>query len=131
VAPLVANVLEGSSRALELSTVARQLIKACFSAEFKKCRDSYRDLEPDGSCRRQQLKRVRTRLSGSHCIDCPYWTSLTAEQNVALLAEAWVGDETELTAHRDIFLPEDFRAFRRLLRAHADATEATGEAREI
>ncbi len=122
VAPLVADLLDGSSRAEELSTVARQLIKACFHPEFKKCRDSYREIGSDGACRRQELKRVRTRVSGSHCVDCPYWTSLTAEQDTALVAEAWVGDVGELAAHHDIFLPEDFRVFRRLLRALANET---------
>jgi hypothetical protein len=36
-----------------------------------------------------------------------------------------------LDAHRDIFLPEDFRAFRRMLRAHADAKDATGGVSEV
>jgi len=117
VAPLVTSLLEGVSRAAELGVVARQLVKACFHPEFKKCRESYRETEDDGSCRRQMLERVRTRLSGSHCVDCPYWTALSAEQHQACLAEGWVGDATMLTEYRAIFLPEDFREFRRLLRA--------------
>lgn len=125
VAPLVADLLEGSSRAEELGVVARQLVKACFHPEFKKCRDSYRETDSSGTCRRQELKRVRTRVSGSHCIDCPYWTSLTAEQDNELVAGAWVGDVAELAAHRDIFLPGDFRVFRRLLRMLATETAAT------
>jgi hypothetical protein len=98
----------------------RQLVKACFYAEFKICRDSFREVSPDGSCRRQQLARVRSRVSGSHCVDCPYWVALSSEQHVKFLTREWqpAGRE-ELAAHLPVFLPEDFRAFRRTVRAMA------------
>lgn len=124
VGPLVARLLEGSSRQGELSAVARQLVKACFHPEFKKCRESYREIESDGTCRRQTLARVQTRVSGSHCVDCPYWTALRAEQHAEFLAEGWVGNAAELTQHREIFLPEDFRVFRQLLREYAFERES-------
>jgi len=123
VAPLVARLLEGSGRVAELTNVARQLVKTCFHPEFKKCRESYRERENDGSCRRQSLTRVRTRVSGSHCVDCPYWTALTASQHEECLADGWVGEQSELRAHRDVFLPEDFRVLRKLLRAYAGRRE--------
>jgi hypothetical protein len=123
VAPLIACLLEGSTRSSELSTVARQLVKACFHPEFKKCRDSYRETASDGTCRRQELDRVRARVSGSHCVDCPYWTALTAGQDAALVADGWVGDAGLLAAHHEIFLPEDFRVFRRLVRALASEVD--------
>lgn len=118
VAPLVARLLDGSSRSAELSNVARQLVKTCFHPEFKKCRESYRERESDGSCRRQSLTRVRTRVSGSHCVDCPYWTALTAGQHGQCLADGWAGARSELDAYRDVFLPDDFRVLRGLLRAY-------------
>lgn len=120
VAPLVARVL-GAEHAGDprLATAARQLVKACFQPEFRVCRDSYREREADGSCRRQQLDRGRGRVSGSHCVDCPYWTSLTPEQHARLLRKAWAGDPAECDAQRDIFLPEDFRALRVFLRTLA------------
>lgn len=120
VAPLVARVL-GQLDAPDLSKPVQQLVKACFYPEFKKCRESYHEIEADGTCRRQQWKRVRERVSGSHCVDCPYWLSLTPEQHEQFLAKAWVGDPVEWAAHRDGFLPEDFRALRSAVRKLAAA----------
>ncbi|MEO6004713.1 MAG: hypothetical protein ABIZ04_15090 [Opitutus sp.] len=119
VEPLVAFVLRGSTRAPEFGTVARQLVKACFHPEFKKCRESYHEVAADGSCRRQELTRVRLRVSGSHCVDCPYWISLNPQQHAACLAADWVGDTEEFAANRDVFLPEDFRALRLIVRGWA------------
>lgn len=121
---LVARVL-GELKNDELWAVpARQLVKACFQPEFRKCRDSYREVEADGTCRRQQLGKARGRVSGSHCVDCPYWLALSPEQHGKLLAKAWAGDAAELAAHREVFLPEDFRALRRWVRARAGAITA-------
>lgn len=120
VAPLVAVLIEGLD---EFSTEAwggalRQLVKACFHPEFRTCRESYREVGADGDCRRQDVERVRTRLSGSHCVDCPYWTDLTPEQHAALLSRHWRdGGTAGFAAHREICLPEDFRRLRRLVRA--------------
>ncbi len=117
-APLVARVVAGLDGAV-WSDVARQLVKACFYPEFTVCRDSYREMARDGTCRRQQLARVRTRTSGAHCIDCPHWVALAPANHAELLAGAWQGDPGELAANRDIFLPEDFRALRLWLHAAA------------
>jgi hypothetical protein len=117
--PLVGTVLAGIDCADEWRTVTRQLIKACFHPEFKTCRESYREIDSHGSCRRQDLNRVRSRVSGSHCVDCPYWTSLTPTQHADCLAAGWAGDRREFESHRDTFLPEDFRAFRLLVRERA------------
>ena len=119
VAPLVAAVLEPVSKPERWSVPARQLVKACFLPEFKKCRDSYREAEADGTCRRQQLSRANERISGSHCVDCPYWTTLKPEQHEKFLAKAWVAGAEYFAAHRGVFLPEDFRALRQWLRAMA------------
>ncbi len=118
VAPLIARLVEGfaAEEAAVLATPARQLVKACFHPPFKVCRDSFREVTADGVCRRQQLAKVRERVSGSHCVDCPYWTALTPAQHEAFLARCWqAGDAAELAAHREIFLPEDFRALRGFL----------------
>jgi hypothetical protein len=48
--------------------------------------------------------------------------TLTPEQHGRLLARAWQpAGAAELAAHRDVFLPEDFRALRRYLHALARA----------
>jgi hypothetical protein len=118
-APLVARVMAGVEAAPLLADAARQLVKACFYPEFTECRDSFREVARDGACRRQQLERVRGRISGSHCVDCPHWIAQKPEGHAEFLASAWVRDTAEFAAHRDIFLPEDFRALRRWLYAAA------------
>jgi hypothetical protein len=100
----------------DLAVPVRQLLKACLQAEPVRCRESYREVV-GGSCRRQDLARARGRISGAHCIDCPHWVALEADRNAALLERSWVvGPVTRFQAHRDVFLPEDFRALRRWVR---------------
>ena len=104
----------------KLAVPVRQLVKACFHPEFRVCRDSFREESPDGSCRRQQLARVRARVSGAHCVDCPYWVALTPEAHGKFLTREWqLPGRGELAANLDIFLPEDFRDLRRLLYTEA------------
>ena len=114
-ADLAARVLAGlpsQERHPELDVPTRQLLKACLQPEFRQCRESYHEVV-NGVCRRQELKRVRARLSGSHCVDCPYWVALRPDQHRALLARSWVaGDPAELDRHEAMYLPEDFRALR-------------------
>ncbi|HVS52941.1 MAG TPA: hypothetical protein VHD62_11360 [Opitutaceae bacterium] len=114
-APLVARVL-GAATEPWLAEAARQLVKACFYPEFKTCRDSFREVAPEGSCRRQELVRVRRRVSGAHCVDCPYWVALAPAPHEKFLARHWRAGAADLAAHREIFLPEDFRALRRRVR---------------
>ncbi len=118
VAPLIEQLFAGFAPADReaLATPARQLVKACFQGDFRTCRDSYREVSPDGSCRRQELARAHERISGSHCVDCPYWLSLTPAQHERLLTKAWHGDVAAFVAQRDAFLPEDFRALRLFIR---------------
>jgi hypothetical protein len=100
------------ARGADLGVPVRQLLKACLQAEPVRCRESYREVVA-GRCRRQELARTRGRISGAHCVDCPHWVSLDAGENLALMERAWVeGPIMALQAHRDIFLPEDFRALR-------------------
>lgn len=118
-APLVARVMGAEANAL-LEVAVKQLVKACLYPEFTVCRDSYREPMKDGGCKRQELVRVRTRVSGTHCVDCPYWVLLAQEQHAELLARAWrVGGAGAFAENRDVFLPEDFRALRRWLHARA------------
>lgn len=114
-ASLVARVMSGGPAAPLLTDAVRQLVKACFYPEFKDCRDSFRETSADGVCRRQQLERVRTRVSGTHCVDCPHWMELAPELHQEFLAREWRGDAETLRMHRAIFLPEDFRALRQWL----------------
>ena len=117
-APLVARAVGGTSDPL-LATAARQLVKTCFYPEIKKCRDSFRAVAPDGSCRRQELGRVVGRVSGAHCVDCPHWVELTPTQHAEFLEREWRAGGAEFAAHREVFLPEDFRALRCWLHARA------------
>jgi hypothetical protein len=107
--------LSAEARA-DLGVPLRQLLKACLQAEPVRCRESYREVVA-GSCRRQDLSRARGRISGVHCVDCPYWVTLKAEKNAALMERAWVeGPPARFHAERGVFLPEDFRALRRWAR---------------
>lgn len=117
-APLVARMIAGSDDTW-LADAARQFVKACFYPEFKVCRDSYREVGRDGACRRQELERAKGRISGAHCVDCPHWTALPAGDHVGLLAREWRSGAQTFMAHRDVFLPEDFRALRCWLHAAA------------
>jgi len=121
-APLVARVLAGASDEL-LAKAVTQLVKACLYPEFTVCRDSFRELAKDGSCKRQEPARVQGRVSGTHCVDCPHWVALTPEAHGEFLAREWraVGAK-ELAERRGIFLPEDFRALRLWLHARARST---------
>ncbi len=112
---LVARVVGGTSHP-HLPEAARQLIKTCLYPEFTVCRDSYRAVSPDGACRRQDLTRARKRASGSHCVDCPYWLTLSANEHGEMLAANWSEGAVSFDAHREIFLPEDYRALRRWVR---------------
>jgi hypothetical protein len=118
VADLAGRIMSGlpyPERHLELDTPTRQLLKACLQPEFRQCRESYRKIV-DGGCRRQELARGRQRLSGSHCVDCPYWVALRPEQHAALLEKSWMpGSAVTLSQYREIFLPEKFRALRLFL----------------
>ena len=115
-APLVAEVLGGAA-APWLAEAARQLVKACFYPEFTVCRDSWCEPTKDGGCRRQERERVRQRVSGTHCVDCPHWTALAPAAHAAMVAAAWRAGPEEFAAGRELFLPEDFRALRQWLRA--------------
>ncbi|MBI5693943.1 MAG: hypothetical protein HZC55_28040 [Verrucomicrobia bacterium] len=117
-APLAARVA-GSAASPLVAEAARQLVKACFQPEFRICRDSYREPGRDGLCRRQQVERVRSRISGAHCIDCPHWVALEAPAHADLLGQSWIGDRRDWEQHSALFLPEDFRALRRWLHAAA------------
>jgi hypothetical protein len=119
IGPLVVRVLAGSTDEL-LTNGVKQLVKACCYPEFTVCRDSFREPTKDGGCRRQELARVRVRVSGTHCVDCPHWVAFTPAQHRDFLAREWrVGGPDEFAAHREIFLPADFGTLRRWLHARA------------
>lgn len=121
--PLVARAMAGVNDPV-LAKAAEQLVKACFYPEMPVCRDSYREVGRDGACRRQELERARGRISGAHCVDCPHWLALGPAEHGELLAREWRGDPAVFAAHRETFLPEDFRALRRWLRDAAQAKRA-------
>jgi hypothetical protein len=128
VAPLVARVLGEATDDALLTGAVKQLVKACFYPEFKTCRDSWCEADAGGACRRQDLARVRTRVSGAHCVDCPHWIALTPAQHEKFLAKNWRDGAAAFAAGREIFLPEDFRALRRWLHARA-RSEGSGAGR--
>jgi hypothetical protein len=106
-----------------LRDAAKQLVKACFYPEFTQCRDSYRERAKDGACRRQEFARVRGRISGTHCVDCPFWVTHEADSHAVFLGESWVAGRDAFIADRSVYIPEDFRRLRRWL--HAAAREGT------
>ncbi|MEO5959926.1 MAG: hypothetical protein ABIZ49_00015 [Opitutaceae bacterium] len=123
-APLVLRVLgEAGNGSSLLADAVRQLVKACFYPEFKVCRDSFCEADGSGVCRRQEPGRAQKRVSGSHCVDCPHWVALSAEQHREFLARQWRAGAEAFAASRDVFLPEDFRALRRWLHTRARKAE--------
>ena len=116
ISTLTARAIAGVSEEW-LADVARQLVKACFYPELETCRDSFREVRSDGSCRRQELDRVRGRVSGTHCVDCPHWVALPPEQHRRFLQQEWKGDRATLECNPGVFLPEDFRALRQWIRS--------------
>ncbi len=118
IAAVTASVLGECADPL-LADAVKQLVKACGYPRLAQCRDSFREVTREGGCRRQELARVRGRISGSHCVDCPHWTALTPAQHAEFLAAEWRADPALWSAHREVFLPEDFRALRRWLQAAA------------
>ena len=119
-APLERSVLGPLGVDPRWGTPVRQLVKACLQPEFRRCRDSYRERDADGSCRRQQAGKARGRLSGSPCVDCPYWLELTPEQHARALRDGWAGEPNGFESDPELYLPSDFRALRRLVRAMAN-----------
>ncbi len=104
----------------DLEIPARHFIKGIWQPEFKKCRLSYKETNPDGQCSRQKLSHALQRISGTHCVDCPYWVSVSAEKNERLLTKEWRAEAVaELTSNIGVFLPEDYRNLRQLLYMHA------------
>lgn len=100
-------------RSDELGNVYKQLLKGCFQASPERCRDSYRETDSAGRCRRQERDYDLNRISGAHCVDCPYWCEKEAEMHLEWLGNQWLRGASELKVGRDIYLPEDFRALRR------------------
>lgn len=98
-----------------LADAVTQLVKAISYPRLDVCRESYREVGPDGSCRRQLAAQARRRISGTHCVDCPHWLAFGPAEHEAWLRAAWRSDPAEFAAARGVFLPEDFRALRRLL----------------
>jgi hypothetical protein len=119
-ASLAARVAAGTTEPL-LAELARQLVKACFYPEFTVCRDSFRERARDGSCRRQELARVRGRVSGAHCVDCPHWVRSAPAEHAGWLGAQWLAGPAALAVDRGVYLPEDFRALRLWLHAAARA----------
>lgn len=100
-------------RSAELSGLAKQVFKACFQPPPPVCRDSYRESDAAGRCRRQERTYDLARLSGAHCVDCPYWEEFAAGPHFGWLSERWRSGRAELEASAEVFLPEDFRELRR------------------
>jgi len=107
------------------AALAKQLVKACFQPGPAQCRLSYRETDSAGRCRRQELAYASARLSGTHCVDCPYW-SMDRSTHRAWLADQWHAGAAALAAHEHVFLPEDFRTLRNESGPSGDETSACG-----
>lgn len=121
---LTRRAMKGVDEGEVFEDAAKQIVKACFYPEFRECRDSYREQSSKGVCKRQVLEKARGRVSGAHCVDCPYWTDVPPARHAELLREGWCGAPEELDENRGVFLPEDFRELRAWVRevAHGDAS---------
>ena len=112
----VAAQVESDAERARLLPVLRQLLKACVYPEFTECRDSYRATGADGRCARQQRAVAAARISGSPCVDCPYFVARTETEHRDLLLAGWrVGSPDVFRGEPSVFLPNDFRALRRFL----------------
>jgi len=99
-----------------LLPVARQLLKTCIYGEFTDCRNSFRQIAADNRCRRQDPAIARARISGTPCVDCPYYVTLAQEEHARLLEASWAtGNPVPYAREPALFLPEDFRELRRFL----------------
>lgn len=109
-----------------LKAAVGQLFKTCLYQEITVCRESYRMQTADGRCKRQIQANARARLSGSHCVDCPWTVRLTAEQHATLLRKNWApGNAVTFDSDPMCFLPEDFRSLRRFLWLHGRSRQDT------
>jgi hypothetical protein len=99
-------------RAAELGTVFKQVLKSCFQPPPAQCRNSFCETDSAGRCRRQERVYDLARLSGAHCVDCPYWLELNGDEHFKFLADRWLAGVDDLEAHRAVYLPEDFRTLR-------------------
>jgi hypothetical protein len=99
-------------RGPEFAALLKQLLKACFQPAPETCRDSYRECDSAGRCRRQERAYDLARLSGAHCVDCPHWTRYSERDHLAWLGKEWRSGADELENSRGIYLPEDFRRLR-------------------
>lgn len=104
------NAMPG--RAEAFAGMAKQVLKACFQPAPAECRDSYRECDAAGRCRRQERTYDLARLSGAHCVDCPHWEAMAASAHLDWLAPQWRAGRADLEAEREVFLPEDFRMLR-------------------
>ena len=116
-----AAFVAGTDAAPIVAEAAKQLVKTLFYPELKVCRSSFEAVTGDGACRRQELERVRRRVSGTHCVDCPHWRDWDAQGHIQYLQPRWLASSDNFTANRDIFLPEDFRVLRAAIARQRDA----------
>lgn len=84
-ATLAAQVA-GPAAGAGLADAVAQLVKAITYPRLNVCRESYREVGPDGSCRRQLAVQARRRISGTHCVDCPHWLAFGPAEHEALAA---------------------------------------------
>lgn len=103
--------------------VVRQLLLVCALDAFTKCRDSWWT-NPG----RRDRATCRARLSGAHCVDCPWWLDQPdPAAHRTWMETAWQAGGAEpdlMDAGWDDFLPEDWRAWRWTVRACKAANPA-------
>lgn len=96
----------------EFAGVAKQVLKGCFQPAPAVCRDSYRECDAAGRCRRQEHAYDLARLSGTHCVDCPYWEMFAKVDHITWLAPQWHAGAADLNVAAEVYVPEDFRELR-------------------
>ncbi len=100
--------------------VFSQFMRSLCHPEVRNCTLSFRKADSLGKCERQNLGVCKSRLSGSHCEECPLFLTLTPDNHLKTLLRAWIDPDTEtLGRFQGVFLPEDYRDLRCFLHLHA------------
>ena len=100
----------------DLAVLSKQFLKSVLQPEFVRCRLSYAKPNETGICERQDLRHCSSRISGSHCVDCPLFILTNPVKHPKILASQWnKSRKAELEENLTVFLPEDFRQMKYFL----------------
>lgn len=100
----------------DLAVLSKQFLRAVLQPEFVRCRLSYAKPDETGVCNRQDLRHCSSRISGSHCVDCPLFILTHPNKHPRILGAQWnKAKKAELEENLGVFLPSDFRQLKYFL----------------